>query len=137
MNKLLALLAVTTAVVSASPAIAADVTSETKVTSKASEDGSMKKEVESKSTDAAGTTTKAETEVKKDVSSDGSVATSVTKSESTDPKGLGNKETVKVEDKVKTDAKTGKTKHKHKKVVDGKTVENKTTESAPATEAAH
>ncbi len=132
MNKLLALLAVTTAVVTTAPAFAADVTAETKTSVKESPDGSMKKEVSATSTDAAGTTTKAETEVKKDVSSDGSTDTSVVKETSTDPKGLGNKETTKTKDEVKVDAKSGKTKHKHKKVVNGKTTENKSTETAPA-----
>ena len=126
MNKFLALLAVTTAVVAATPAIAADVSQETKTSVKISEDGDAKKEVMTKSTDAVGTTTKAETEIKKDVDSDGSADVTVTKKSSTDPKGLMNKTSTKVVDETKVDS-DGKAKHSHKKVVNGDTVEDKTT----------
>ena len=132
MTKLLSALAVTAVILAATPVIAAEVSAETKTKVEQSEDGSMKKQSSAESTDAAGTTTKSEVKIEKDVDSSGSTDTTLTKEKSVDPKGLMNKTSTKVKEEVKVDAKTGKVKHKIKKVVDGKTVESKTTTSAPA-----
>jgi hypothetical protein len=121
MTKLLSALAITAAILAATPAVAADVSAETKTTYKKDSEGDVKKSTEAKSTDASGTTTKSDAEVKLDVDSNGDATKTVTTEQSTDPKGLFNKTSTKTKDQVKTE--NGKTTAKHKKVVNGETVE--------------
>lgn len=94
--------------------------SKTKVEKKA--DGDYKETTKSSATNAAGTTTTTEKKVDVDVDSKGNVDTSVKTEVTTDPKGLMNKETTKTKDTENTKA-DGSVEVKHKKTVNGKTVE--------------
>ena len=131
MNKLLVFLAVTNLLAAATQAVAAEVSNDTETTTKQYDNGDMKSETKSESTDAAGLTRKSDTEVRKDVNSNGSTDTVVTKEKSTDPKGLFNKTSIKTTDETKTNAKTRTVKRKHKKIVNGSTVENSTSTQSP------
>ena len=128
MTKLLALLAVTTTLAAATPAMAADTTSiEAKHSIKSDTDGNIKEKYSKVTNDAAGTKSVTKVDAEVDVDKDGEVKKTLTTEESTDPKGLMNKEKTKTKEVVKT--KHGKTEKTVKKVVNGDTVENSTTVS--------
>jgi hypothetical protein len=106
------------------PAFSADKeTYESKTKVEKDAKGNYEEKSQTEKTDAAGTTTSAEKKVDVKVDGSGNVSKTVKTEASTDPKGLMNKETVKTTDtaKTKTDGTVATT---HKKVVDGKTVEN-------------
>lgn len=127
MNKPFMLLASAAALAFTAPAFAADketFKSETKVEKDGK--GNYEAKTETKATDAAGTTTTAEKKVDVDVDSDGSKETTVESKATVDPKGLGNKETVKIKNTAETKA-DGTTETSHKKTVNGKTVEDEKT----------
>jgi hypothetical protein len=127
MKKTFALLASVAAFSLGAPAFAADTAA--KVETKVEQDskGNYDEKTKTEKTDAAGTTVSTEKKVDVDVDSKGNVEKTATTKETTDPKGLMNKHTEKTKDTVKT--KHGKTVHKHKKSVNGKTTENTTTET--------
>ena len=97
--------------------------SQSKTTVEKDADGhySRKQTSSSESTDAQGTTTQSEINVKVDTDADGNAQRKVTTESSTDPKGLMNKTKSKTIDNVKY--RNGKVEKTHKKVVNGKTVE--------------
>ncbi len=125
MNRTLALLAAVAGVAFAAPSFAADTaTYETKTKVKADDDGDYKETTTTESKDMAGTKTESESKVDVDAKADGSVEKTVTTEKTSDPKGLGNKTKVKTKDTVKTDAAGNTMDSKHKKTVNGKTVED-------------
>ena len=91
--------------------------------------GSSMKE-KSVSTDAAGTTTTQETTKKVDVDSNGNKTTKVDIKDTTDPKGLFNKQTTEVKNKAVE--KDGKTEYTHQKIVNGTTVDETKEMQQPA-----
>jgi len=113
------------------PAFAETVSSESSSKTKMEQDsdGSYSKKAtkSSESTDSAGTTNKSETNVKESVDADGNGKKTVTTETSSDPKGLMNKTKTSTTDTVKV--KDGNVEHHHKKKVDGKTVEDNSTEA--------
>jgi hypothetical protein len=118
------LLASVAAIALGAPAFAAEketFKSETKVEKDAK--GNYEAKSSATKTDTAGTTTAVEKKVDVDVDKDGSKETTVKTTESTDPKGLGNKTKTVTKDteEVKAD---GTVEAEHKKTVDGKTVEH-------------
>lgn len=122
MKKTYALLTMASALAIAHPSFANDketVKSETKVEQDAS--GNYERKSSTERTDANSTTTQQDSKVKVDVDNDGSVKKTVESETSVDPKGLMNKSSVKTTDTV--EQKDGETTVKHKKKVDGKTVE--------------
>jgi hypothetical protein len=82
--------------------------------------GSVTKE-KKVSVDAAGTTTTEESTKKVDVDSNGNKTTKVDIKNTTDPKGLFNKQTTEVKNKAVE--KDGKSEYTHEKTVNGTTVE--------------
>jgi hypothetical protein len=128
MNKLFALLAVSTTLVAAAPALANDTVSmEAKHSIKKSDGGNIKEKYSKVTKDAAGTKSVTKVDAKVDVDRDGNVTKKLETVESTDPKGLMNKEKTKTKEVVKT--KNGRTETTVKKTVNGDTVINKTTVS--------
>jgi hypothetical protein len=124
MKKTAMLLASATALVLSAPVFAAD--KETyKSTTKVEKDSQGNYDAKSKTTatNAAGTTTSTEKKVDVDVDSNGNIDKTVKTEESTDPKGLMNKTTVKTKD-TETTNKNGTVDATHKKTVNGKTVED-------------
>ncbi len=113
------------------PAFAETVSSETssKTKMELKPDGSYsKKSAQStESTDSAGTTNKSETNVKESVDADGNGKKTVTTETTSDPKGLMNKTKTTTTDTVKM--KDGNVERHHKKKIDGKTVEENSTET--------
>lgn len=121
MNFKLALVATVATLALSSNAIAADSTYKAETEIKKDKDGSYTKttsETGSDNTGASSVKTETDVEVNKDGTVDKTVETEVTK----DPKGLMNKEKTKVKDSVKH--KDGKAVIKHKKTVNGDTVED-------------
>jgi hypothetical protein len=109
----------------ASSAFAAEKTSyESKTSVDSDSKGNYNEESKTKKTNSAGSMTHKE-KVRVDVHSNGDVENTVRTENISDPKGLMNKRSTKVTDTqdVKHD---GSSKNTHKKVVDGKTVENVT-----------
>lgn len=88
-------------------------------------DGSMETKTKSKTTDAAGTTTKTEKTVDLDVKDNGDFKKTTTTESKTDPKGLMN--STKTETKDIVEKKDGVISTEHKKEVDGDTVEESKT----------
>ena len=128
MKTLLALLAVSTTLAVATPALATESTSvEAKHSVKTDADGNVKEKYSKVTKDAAGTKTVTKVDAKVDVDSNGDVKKTLTTEESTDPKGLMNKEKTTTKEVVQT--KSGQTEKHVKKVVNGTTVENTTTVS--------
>lgn len=127
MKKLLTLAAMATLAVTlaAAPALAADSSYKSETTISKDNDGDYKAETTTKAEDAAGTETKSDDKVDVDVSANGDVEKTTTHEASTDPKGLFNKSKVKVKDVVKK--KGAKVTKKHKKEVNGDTVEESET----------
>lgn len=126
MNKTSMLLVTVAAFALSAPAFAADTTSyesNTKIEKDADGDYSAKSKTEN--TDSAGTTSTSEKKVDVDVDSKGNVDKTVKSEETTDPKGLMNKKTVKTKDTAKTKA-DGTVETKHKKTVNGHTTESTT-----------
>lgn len=125
MKKTLTALLATSALMIAAPAFSADATYESKTTIKRDDDGSMTKETSAVKTDAHG---KVSSEVKADVDvdGDGNTEKTVTTKDVNDPKGLFNKNTVKTEQTSKL--KDGKLVVESEKTVNGKTVEEHSTE---------
>lgn len=114
------------AIALAGSAFAAEKTSyETKTTVERDAKGNYNEQSKTQKTNAVGTTTTTKEKVAVDVHANGDVENTVKSEKSTDPRGLMNKKTTKVTDTqdVKHD---GSSKNTHKKVVDGKTVENNT-----------
>ena len=123
MNTKLTMLATALSLVIAAPAaMAADSSYKAETEVKKSEDGSYKKTTSEKSAGESGSTSM-ETKTKVDVNKDGTVDKSVETESTNDPKGLGNKNTTKTKDIVKH--KKDKTVLKHKKTVNGDTVEDR------------
>lgn len=121
MNTKLTMLATALSLVIAAPAIAADSTYKAETEVKKSDDGSYQKTTSEKSAGKTGSTSM-ETKTNVDVNKDGTVDKSVETESTNDPKGLMNKQTTKTKDSVKH--KKGKTVMKHKKTVNGDTVED-------------
>ncbi len=118
------LLATVIALSLSAPAFAADKESyESKTKVEKDTNGNYKETTKTEKTDLSGTTNAVEKDVKVKVKSDGETDKTVTTKETIDPKGLMNKETIKTTDMVKAKA-DGTVDSSHKKVVDGKTVEN-------------
>lgn len=130
MNNFKLLLATVASITIAAPAFAADdkatYQSETKV--ERDSNGNYEKKTSEELKDDHGKTT-AESKVETDVDADGSAEKTVKTTTTDDPKGLFNKTKTTTEDSVKHD-KDGKVKTKHKKKVNGKTVEEHEEESA-------
>jgi uncharacterized membrane protein len=123
MNKTALLLASAASLALTAPAFAADketFKSETKIEKDSK--GNYEAKTETTKTDAAGTTTSMEKKVDIDVDSKGNVDKTVKTEEVVDPKGLMNKTKVKTTDTATTNA-DGTVDSTHKKVVNGKTVE--------------
>jgi hypothetical protein len=91
--------------------------------------GSVTKE-KAESTDANGTVTTQESTKKVDVDSKGNTTTKVDVKDTTDPKGLFNKQTTEI--KNKAIQKDGKTEYRHKKTVNGTEVEDSEEKKQPA-----
>lgn len=89
-----------------------------------------KRTASAESTDANGTRNSTETKVKVDTDADGNGEKTVTTETVTDPKGLMNKTKTVTSDTVKN--KDGKSKVKHKKEINGTTVEEKIEETDTA-----
>ncbi len=127
MRKSLLALAALSALIFASPAFAdtsADAKTESSYTAK--DNGGFTAKEKTENTDAAGTATEHTATKKVDIDSNGNKETTVDVKSTTDPKGLMNKTSTEVKDK--TIVKDGQVKHHHKKVVNGKTVEDKATD---------
>ena len=129
MRKSVYALAALSAVLLASPAFAATTTTDQKsdTSYQQKDDGSYTAKEKTESTDAAGTTVEHTATKKVDVDSNGNKTTSVDIKNSTDPKGLMNKTSTEVKNKAVE--KDGESKYTHKKIVNGKTVEDKTDET--------
>jgi hypothetical protein len=121
MNMKLTMLATAFSLVIAGPALAADSSYKAETEVKKDEDGSYKKTTTEKSAGESGSTSM-ETKTKVDVNKDGTVDKSVETESTNDPKGLMNKNTTKTKDSIKH--KKDKTVLKHKKTVNGDTVED-------------
>lgn len=126
MKKLLCTAAILSFAVAA-PALAADVEYKSETTMSKDADGDMKSKTETTSTDAAGTDRKDVKKVTVDVDKDGDSKKTVETDSKVDPKGLFNTEEVETKDTVETD--DGVTTTKHKKEVNGKTVEDTETKN--------
>lgn len=123
MNKTVLLLASAAIVSLGAPSFAAEkesYKSETKMEKDAK--GNYEAKTTIQHTDTDGTTTNTEKMVDVDANSDGTTEKTVKTEKVVDPKGLMNKSKVKTEDTTKTNA-DGILEKSHKKVVDGKTVE--------------
>lgn len=114
-----------TLILTAPAAFAADVSASTKTEYKQDEDGGYesKKTVEKKDTE--GTKTKQQMAVSVEQDDDGNYKKTVEHQTTVDPEGLMNKSTTKTTETTTAD--DGKTEYKHKKVVDGETVEEEST----------
>ena len=121
MNMKLTMLATAFSLVIAGPALAADSSYKAETEVKKDEDGSYKKTTTEKSAGESGSTSM-ETKTKVDVNKDGTVDKSVETESTNDPKGLMNKNTTKTKDSIKHNK--DKTVLKHKKTVNGNTVED-------------
>ena len=120
--KTLCALTALSALLVASPVMADnEVKSQTESTYKADTNGGYDAKDKVEHTDANGTTMTRTMEKKVDVDSDGNEKTTVDSKTTTDPKGLFNKKTTSTHDKMSK--KNGKMEMKHKKEIDGKTVE--------------
>jgi len=129
MNKTVILLTSAVALAFGAPAFAVEketYKAETKVEKDSKGNYDSKSTV--KHTDTAGTTTTSEKKVEVDVDSKGNTDTTVKTEQTNDPKGLMNKTTTKTED-TETH-KDSAVKTSHKKVVNGKTVEEEKTDSS-------
>lgn len=125
-NTLLAAAALSALLV-AGPTFAATSTDATTSTSyDAKDNGGYVAKEKTESTDAAGTTVKHDTTKKVDIDSNGNKTTKVDIKSSTDPKGLMNKTSTEVKNKAVE--KDGEAQYTHKKIVNGKTVEENTEE---------
>lgn len=128
MRTLYALTALT-ALLAAAPAMAEEtVTNQSQSTFKAQENGGFDAKSTAEHTDAAGTATSQTMEKKVEVDDKGNRETTAEVKTTTDPKGLFNKQTTKVENKAAH--KDGKNKYSHKKSVNGTTVEDTTETTA-------
>ena len=125
MNKLATLLATTAVIAISAPSFAADMKTGVKSEStiERDDDGSYVKKTTASKTDANGTDTSAETKVDMDVDSDGDATKTTTTKETSDPKGLWNKDTVKT--KTTEKLRDGKLTVEHEKSVNGDTVVDK------------
>jgi hypothetical protein len=90
----------------------------------AKDNGGYTAKEKAESTDANGTTTERVTSKKVDVDSNGNKETTVETKSSTDPKGMFNKTSTEV--KNKKVEKEDESKYSHKKIINGKTVEENT-----------
>ncbi len=126
--KTISMLALVATVALSVPAFAATESAESKTTVERDSKGNYKEETKSQNTNAAGTTNASENKTTVDVKSDGSVDKTVKTEESRDPKGLMNKTSTKTTDSKET-TKNGAQTLTHKKVVNGKTVEDSTVET--------
>ncbi len=126
MKKTSIVLATVAALAFSSAAIAAEAETTTKASIEADSKGNMDKKVKTTSTDSAGTKTVTEKKTSVDAKADGSMDKTVKTEETVDPKGLMNKTKTKTKEEVKTDASGNEM--MHKKTVDGKVVEETTTE---------
>jgi hypothetical protein len=130
MKKTFALLATAAIIGLTAPAFAADDKTTTETSTKVTQDASGNYEKKAtEETKSPTETTKNEEKTKTKVDSAGNADTTTTSEQVTDPNGLFNKTKTTTKDEVKH--KDGKTTHKHKKKVNGKTVENTTT-TAPS-----
>lgn len=111
------------------PSFAASTDNSTETSFDAKDNGGYVAKEKAESTDANGTTVKHNTTKKVDVDNKGNKETTVDIKSSNDPKGLFNKTSTEVKNKAVE--KDGKTEYSHKKIVNGKTVEenNDTQES--------
>ena len=125
MNKLATLLATTAAIAIAAPTFAADQKTGVKseATLERSNDGSYVKKTNAEKTDLNGTKATAETKVDMDVGGNGDLTKTTTTKETSDPKGLWNKDTVKT--KTTEKLRDGKLSVEHEKTVNGDTVLDK------------
>lgn len=127
MRKTLLAAAALSAVLVAGPSFAATSTDASTETSyDAKDNGGYTAKEKTEHTDASGTTVKHTATKKVDVDSKGNKETTVDVKSSTDPKGLMNKTSV--ETKNKAVEKDGSATYMHKKIVNGKTVEENTEE---------
>lgn len=123
MQKISLLLVTASVMAFSTAAFAADEKYESKTKVEKGSDGDYKEKTTTSNTDAAGTTTSSEHKVKVDVKSDGTTSKTVQDENTTDPKGMMNKETTKVKDTEKTHT-DGTVDTTHKKTVNGKTTED-------------
>ncbi|MDP9128057.1 MAG: hypothetical protein M3N08_07355 [Pseudomonadota bacterium] len=121
MKKLYALTALS-ALLASSPVLADDaVSNQTKSTYQPLANGGFEAKDSVEHTNANGTSTAETVDKKVSIDKNGNKETTVDVKASTDPKGLMNKTTTEVHDKAIE--KDGKEEYKHKKTVNGKTVE--------------
>jgi hypothetical protein len=123
MKKLATLLMTTAAVALSAPSFAADPSVKAESSIDRHDNGGYTKKVNAEKTNAAGTTTSAQTEVDLSVDDDGNATKTTTTKEATDPKGLWNKDTTKTKTTEKLN--DGKLTVKHEKTVNGTTVIDK------------
>lgn len=122
MRKLYVLTALT-ALLAAAPALADEaVNNQSQSTYKANENGGYEAKSKVEHTNTNGTSTTQSLDKKVDVDSKGNTETTAEVKTTTDPKGLFNKKTTKIENKAKQ--KDGDAEYSHKKSVNGKTVED-------------
>ena len=114
------------ALISVAPAaFAADVSASTKTEYKQGEDGSYESKKTVEKEDAEGTAIKEQSAVNVEKDEDGNYKKTVEHKTTVDPEGLMNKSTTKVTETTSSDE--DGTEYKHKKVVDGETVEEEST----------
>jgi len=124
MKKSYILFATVAAFTLSQPSFAVDKESyESKTKVEKDSDGNYSEKSKVEKTDAAGTTVTSERKVNVDVDSNGNVDKTVKTEETTDPKGLMNKQTVKTKSTSKTKD-DGTTENTNKVIVNGKTVED-------------
>lgn len=123
MNKLATLLMTTAALAFAAPTLAASPSVKAESSMDSHDNGGYTKKVNAEKTNAAGTTSTAETKVDLDVDDDGDATKTTTTKESTDPKGLFNRDTTKT--KTTEKMRDGKLTVEHEKTVNGETVTDK------------
>jgi hypothetical protein len=111
----------------ATPALAADVSVETKSSYKQNEHGDVKKVDKREAVNAKGTKSTAKAETKVDYDDEGNMKKETEVKTSNDPKGLGNKTTAKTKSTVK--AEDGKVTRTLKKTVNGEVQVDSKTES--------
>ncbi len=126
MRKLPLLLVTASAMAFSTVAYAADEKYESKVSVDKKDNGDYKATTKTSHTDTAGTKTTSDSKVKIDVDKDGTIDKTTKTEETTDPKGLMNKTKTKIKDEEKTHT-DGTVETSHKKTVDGKTVEDTST----------
>lgn len=120
MKSLVSILAASAAMAVAAPALANDPSAKSEASMEAKDNGGYDQKASAEKIDAAGTKSTSQTEVDLSVDKDGDKEKTTTTKETTDPKGLFNKETVKT--KTTESLKDGKLTVEQQKSVNGDTV---------------